>query len=302
MNKSFGLFHPVSEFFLYILFISFVTKQKWVYKRKKKIETLRIVSVSSFHLVTLCFVTSSDQGCRSVSILFTLFISNFLVCFILFQSFSYISYSFYLLQNRNEFIKKKGVCFIVSLIRNENITNFWVCFILFQRFSYISYSFHFLRNRNGFIKKKDVCFIVSFRFTLFRNEHISNFLVCFILFQSFSYISYSFHLLRNRNGFIKKKDVCFIVSFRFILFRNRIEQVFWSVSSCFRVFPIYLIRFICYEIEMGLLKKYICFIISLCFTLFLTSIDHGFWSVSSCFRVFSIYLNHFICYKTEIGL
>ena len=53
-------------------------------------------------------------------------------------------------------------------------------------------------------KKKDVCYVVSFHFTLFCNEHISKFLVCFILFQSFLYISYSFHLLRNRNGFIKK--------------------------------------------------------------------------------------------------
>ena len=30
------------------------------------------------------------------------------------------------------------------------------------------------------------------------------------------------------------------------------EQVFQSVTSCFRVFPIYLNRFICYETEMGL--------------------------------------------------
>ena len=35
MNKSFALLHPVSGFFLYILFVSFVTKQKWVYKKKK---------------------------------------------------------------------------------------------------------------------------------------------------------------------------------------------------------------------------------------------------------------------------
>ena len=32
---SSGLLHPVSEFFLYILIVSFVTKQKWVYKKKK---------------------------------------------------------------------------------------------------------------------------------------------------------------------------------------------------------------------------------------------------------------------------
>ena len=56
---GFGLFHPVSEFFLYILFVSFVTKQKWVYKKK--------VSVSSFHFVSPCFLTSTDYGCRTVS-------------------------------------------------------------------------------------------------------------------------------------------------------------------------------------------------------------------------------------------
>ena len=130
----------VFPIFLYILFVSFVMKQIWVYKRKKKkkkIKTLRIVFVSSFHFVTLCFVTSSDQGYRSVSIHFTLF-------------------------------------------RNEHISNFLVCFI------------------------------VSFRFTLFRNKHIS---------------------------------LCFVTS---------IFQIFWSTSSCFRVFPIYLIHFICYETEMGL--------------------------------------------------
>ena len=31
--KFFGLFHPVSEFFLYILIVSFVRKQKWAYKK-----------------------------------------------------------------------------------------------------------------------------------------------------------------------------------------------------------------------------------------------------------------------------
>ena len=100
-------------------------------------------------------------------------------------------------------------------VSNEHISNFLVCFILFQSFSSISYSFHLLRNRNGFIKKKDVCFIVSFRFTLFRNEHISNFLVSFILFQRFSTIFYSFHLLQNRNGFIEKKKMN-VSSFHFI--------------------------------------------------------------------------------------
>ena len=40
---------------------------------KKKIERLGIVSVSSFHFVTPCFVTSTDQGCRSVSFCFALF-------------------------------------------------------------------------------------------------------------------------------------------------------------------------------------------------------------------------------------
>ena len=33
--KFFGLFHPVSEFSLYILIVSFVTKQKRVYKKKR---------------------------------------------------------------------------------------------------------------------------------------------------------------------------------------------------------------------------------------------------------------------------
>ena len=57
---DFFLFHPVSEFFLCILIVSFVTEMGLL---KKIFERLRIVFVSLF---TPCFVTSSDQGCRSV--------------------------------------------------------------------------------------------------------------------------------------------------------------------------------------------------------------------------------------------
>ena len=181
MNKSFGLLHPVSEIILYILFVSFVTKQKWVYKKKK-------MYVSLFHFVSPCFVTSFEQVFWSVT-----------------------------------------SCFRVFLI----YLNRFICY----------------ETEMGFLKKKGCIFIVSFRFTLFRNEYISNFLVSFILFQRYSTISYSFHLLQNRNGFIIKKDVCFIVSPCFVM---SFEQVFWSVTSCFRVFLIYLNHFICYETEMGL--------------------------------------------------
>ena len=52
ISKLFGLLHPVSEIFLCILFVSFVTKQKLVYKKKKKLY------VSLFHFVSLCFVMS----------------------------------------------------------------------------------------------------------------------------------------------------------------------------------------------------------------------------------------------------
>ena len=156
-----------------------------------------------------------------------------------------------------------------------------------------------------FLAKKSICFIVSFCFTLFRNKLWTSLLVCYILFQRFSSISYSFHLLQNRNGSIKKKmyvssfhsfSLCFVTSF---------EQVFWSVTSCFRVFLIYLNRFICYGTEMGLfLKKKRMYVASfhsdsLCFV---TSIFQIFWSVSSCFRDFPLYLIRFICYETEMGL
>ena len=53
----------------------------------------------------------------------------------------------------------------------------------------------------------------------------------------------------------KKKDD--VSSFHFVspCFVTSFEQVFWFVTSCFRVFPIYLNRFICYETEMGFKKK-----------------------------------------------
>ena len=101
-------------------------------------------------------------------------------------------------------------------------------------------------------KKKDVCFIVSFRFILFRNEHISNFLVCFILFQSF-FLYILFVSFVTKQKWVYKKKM-YVSSFHFVslCFVTSIFQIVWSVSSCFRDFSLYLIRFICYETEMGL--------------------------------------------------
>ena len=56
----------ISEFFLYILIVSFVTKQKWVYKKKKK-------DVSLLHFVTPCFVTSFEQFFWTVTSCFRVF-------------------------------------------------------------------------------------------------------------------------------------------------------------------------------------------------------------------------------------
>ena len=120
------------DFPLYLI-RSFVTKQKWVYKKEK-------MYVSSFHSVSLCFVTSIFQIVWSVTF-----------------------------------------CF-----RDFQIYILFVSFVTEQKWVY---------------KKK-------------------------------MYVS-SFHSVSS----------CFVTSF---------EQDFWSVTSCFRVFPIYLNRFICYEAEMGL--------------------------------------------------
>ena len=90
-------------------------------------------------------------------------------------------------------------CFVTSF---EQV--FWSVTSCFRVFLIYLVRFICYETEMGLYKKKDECFIVSFRFTLFRNEHILNFLVCFILFQRFSSISYWFHLLRNRNGLIKK--------------------------------------------------------------------------------------------------
>ena len=116
-------------------------------------------------------------------------------------------------------------CFVTSIFQI-----FLVCCILFQSFSYISYLFHLLRNRNEFIKKKDVCFIVSFRFILFRNEHWISLLVCFILFQSFSYYLSHFICYETEMGFKKKKKM-YVSSFHFVspCFITSIFQIFWFV-------------------------------------------------------------------------
>ena len=77
--------------------------------------------------------------CFIVSFRFTLIrnehISKCLVCYILFQRFSSISYSFHLLRNRNGFIKK-SICFIVTsrytLFRNKHWPRCLNCYILFR--------------------------------------------------------------------------------------------------------------------------------------------------------------------------
>ena len=48
-----------------------------------------------------------------------------------------------------------------------------------------------------------------------------------------------------------KKDDVSLLHFVTPCFVTSFEQFFWTVTSCFRVFPIYLNRFICYETEMG---------------------------------------------------
>ena len=81
--------------------------------------------------------------------------------------------------------------------------------------------FHLLRNRNGFIlKKKDVCFIVLFGFTLFPDVHISNFLVCFILFQRFSSISYFICYFNMRTALLNTSKIEFRSSKCFIFGPN----------------------------------------------------------------------------------
>ena len=61
-------------------------------------------------------------------------------------------------------------------------------------------------------------------------------------FTDFPHISYSFHLLRNRNGFIKKeKDECFIVSFRFTLFRNEYILNFFGLFHPVSEFSLYIL-------------------------------------------------------------
>ena len=73
MLNCFGLFHPISEFSLCILIVSFVMKQKWVHKKKKKKKKKKKMYVSLLHFVSPCFVTSFEQVFWSVSSCFTVF-------------------------------------------------------------------------------------------------------------------------------------------------------------------------------------------------------------------------------------
>ena len=127
--------------------------------------------------------------------------------------------------------------------------------------------------------------------------------------ETMKHTSFSLYILIvsfvTKQKWVYKKKNMYVSSFHSIspCFVTSFEQVFWSVTSCFRVFPIYLNPFICYETEKGLYKKkmYLSLLhfVSPCFV---TSFEQVFWSVSSCFTVFPIYLNRFICYETEMGL
>ena len=60
---------------------------------------------------------------------------------------------------------------------------------------------------------------------------------------------YSFHLLPNRNGLKKfeRLRIVSVSSFHFVspCFATSLDQSCRFVSSCFRIFPIYLMRIIC---------------------------------------------------------
>ena len=139
--------------------------------------------------------------------------------------------------------------------------------------------------------KKNVCFIVSFRFTLFRNEHIFKMCILhhwgvqlilayswarpailvvgkgrggmflFLLFLHFHSCSSFFpvplfHLLYSLSSisflpFSGRRHKMTLKGWRVVKPQHN-QSINWSVTSCFRVFPIYLNRFICYETEMGL--------------------------------------------------
>ena len=117
-------------------------------------------------------------------------------------------------------------------------------------------------------KKKEECFIVTFRFTLFRNKLWTSLLVCFILFQRFSSISYLFHLLRNRNGLIKKNAWLRKVSVSLLhyvtpCFVTSTDQGVWTVSSCFvtnethetdHQWELLLVCFICFILFQSILE------------------------------------------------
>ena len=120
IKRDFGLFHPVSEFSLYILFVSFLRNRNGLIKSVSvssfnfvlpcfvtstdkvlvcfirficygiEIDLYKEVSVSSFHFISPSFVTSYDQGCRYVSF----------VSFVTKQKWIYII--------------KNSICFIVS--------------------------------------------------------------------------------------------------------------------------------------------------------------------------------------------
>ena len=111
-------------------------------------------------------------------------------------------------------------------------------------------------------------------------------------------MSYTFHLLRNRNGFIEKKRV-YVSLFHFVTFCyvTSIFQIFWSVSSCFRVFPIYLIRFICYETDMGLKKMMYVSLFHSISPCFVTSLNKSFGLLHPVSEIFLYIL--FVSFVTK---
>ena len=143
------------------------------------------------------------------------------------------------------------------------------------------------------------CRSVSFRFTLvFCNEHYPWFLVCFILFQSFPYISYSSFVTKQKWAYKKKFERLRTVS----------VPLFYFVMPCFVMSTdqgcrsVSFVSFVTQQKWVYIKKKVSVSSFHFVSPCFVTSTDQGFWSVSSCFRIFPIYHIHFICYETEMGL
>ena len=172
-------------------------------------------------------------------------LSQFWVCFNLFQLIYYIIYMFQCFATKNiwpgifTFSLTLTVSICCETFQISDLVTFWLCFNLFQLIYYIIYMFQCFATKNIWpgIFTFSLTLTVSICCETFQISDLVTFWVCFNLFQLIYYIIYMFQCFATRNiwpGIFTFSLTLFqFVAKCFETFQSSDLVIFGSVSICF---------------------------------------------------------------------